>query len=300
MPDSGDENDSRTASVGMQRNQTTSNNSSRRSSQERSRKKQKRMGDRDVRDFVPQGGTFSANPLEVDPESMSSSRSQDSEGPAGLDGNRESATGTAERADNSSEGNSQFDKVNDRYWRSRSESGSARGEDGEISSDDSDIDEDTSSLSGSTHSGDSVDSEEADDSIMLNIGSRNQDSRNGEPPAQGSEYDPEPRRIIEEGLLNGGGSDTFDGAADSQHAHSKEEALRRFSSKYPTAPSSLVDLDREDFEIQAKYLHFDRDINDVNLDLPIACTECFQEGHLAEVCPSKEASSTPPPIRSNY
>lgn len=306
MSNSGDDNDSRTASVGVQRNTTNaSSSSSRRGSQERSRKRQKRMGDRDVRDFVPQGATFSVNQLDIDPESASSSdgdlgsdqsleEGENVVAATGTDGNRES--GTEASIVRNGLKDTRFDAVNDRYRRSRSHSASedgtsSEGEDSEIDDDD----DDTSSGSGSTHLSDdsedsgSLDSEKADDSIVLNLGSRNQENRNGERPAQGSECDLESRRVIEEGLLNGKISDTRDGTADEAPlAKSKEEALRRFSDKYPTAPSTLVDLDHHDFEVQARYLHFDRDINDINLDLPIGCTECLREGHLAEVCPSKE------------
>ena len=269
------------------------------------------MGDRDVRDFVPQGATFSVSPLDIDPDSalrsdhvsISDQDHDDGENavPAtGTDGNRENGT-KASMTENELK-DSRFDAVNGRYWRSHSDSASegrtpAEGDDSEMEEEE----DDTSSGSGSTHSSDdsevsedsedsdSLDSEEADDSIVLNLGSRNQESRNGELASQGSKGDAESRRVIEEGLLNGKISDTRDGAADgATPAQSKEEALRRFTQKYPTAPSTLVDLDRRDFEVQARFLHFGRDINDINLDLPIACTECLQEGHLAEVCPSKE------------
>lgn len=306
MLGSEDENDSRTASVGMQRNQIQgSNNSSRRSSQERSRKKQKRIGDRDVKDFVPRGATFSANPLAIDPESTPSSdgTSSDREGsvnagdkstePAqhiGIGENKEQMEQSSSGEGVGKTAQGKFDAVNDRYWRSRSASGSSDEDTSSDGGDSDDSDDDTSGsdsspLSDDTGDSDSLGSEENDDSIMVNVDSL-QHSLNGDPSADGSGYDPESRRVIEEGLLNGSASDG--NAKDSSVRESKEEALRRFSQKYSTPPSSLVDLDRHDFEIQAKYLFFDRDINDINLSSPIGCTECLREGHLAEVCPSKE------------
>lgn len=309
MPESGDENDSRTASVGVPRNPANaSNSSSRRSSHERATKRRKRMGDRDVRDFVPQGATFSMNPLDVGPDSVSSS-----DGVSGSDvgshganaaldaGSDDNKDGGTRIPSGNEEKPQRFDAIKVRSSHSLSRSSSvdvttSEGDDsGGTDDDDDDDDDDTSSGTGSTNlsddsgDSDSIDSEEADDSIVLNIGSRNPGSRNGEKPAQGSEYDPESRRVIEEGFLNSKALHTHDGVAEEHpFAQSKEEALRRFSRKYPTAPSTLVDLDHHDFEVQAKFLHFDRDINDVNLDLPIGCTECLREGHLAEVCPSKE------------
>lgn len=292
MPSSGDDNDSRTASVGMQRNQIkSSNNSSRRSSQERSRKKQKKIGDRDVRDFVPQGATFSAHPLTVDPESTSSPEpsSSDSEGSGDQktkptrhtesDKSKESMEQTSSSDGVGKTARGKFDAVNDKYWRSRSASSD---DDTSSQGDSEDLNDNTS---GSDSASDSIDSEENDDSIMVNVGSLQQ-TANGDGSTRGSEYDSESRRVIEEGLLNG--ADSAVDAKQSSSGESKEEALRRFSQKYPTYPMTLVDLDRHDFEVQAKYLFYDRDINDINLALPIGCTECLREGHLAEVCPSKE------------
>ena len=311
MSASGDENDSRTASVGLQRNLNNgSNNSSRHSSHERSRKKQKRLGDRDVRDFVPQGATFSAYPLEVDPKSTPSSDTGSSGDEGSVDANNKTASDPNTRIDENQEGStrissneavnkdgygksaSQFHAVNDRYWRSRSDSVSSDEDNASSEGDDSEDsdDDDSTSGSGSSHLSDdsddsgSMDSEEADDSIMVNVGSVHE-NRNGGLSTQGSEYDTESRRVIEEGLLNGSAGKVSE---ESPYSQSKEEALHRFSQKYPTAPSTLVDLGRHDFEVQAKYLYYDRDINDVNLDLPVGCIECLQPGHLAEVCPSKE------------
>ncbi|KAL2857928.1 hypothetical protein BJY01DRAFT_242006 [Aspergillus pseudoustus] len=68
----------------------------------------------------------------------------------------------------------------------------------------------------------------------------------------------------------------------------KEDAFARFAQKYPAAPLILADLELEDLEIQARAIFYDRDINDIDLQLPITCIECLREGHLAEVCPTKE------------
>lgn len=328
---SGDDNDSRTASVGFQRARTNNNNnglasngSSRRSSQDRkpsnfnSRRHNRNKGkiaiDRDVRDFVPQGATFSATPvLEVDPDNTSSSGSDSSssnndesdseyvdnhEG-GGIRSNavvRTSLNGRANQQLQPRRQRSQFEEVNGAYWRSRSASDSSADgdnvtgersdiEDGEVDSSQMHLfgDSDGSDSDSDSDSQDSEE-EEADDSIMLNIGSRN---RNGHMPADdGDDYDPEPRPVLDEGFFNNG-----DGPVDAQLAQTKEEALRCFSQKYATAPMALADLVRKDLEIQAKFLFYDREIHDIDLKLPIACTECLQEGHLAEVCPSKEVRS---------
>ncbi|KAE8385513.1 hypothetical protein BDV23DRAFT_18357 [Aspergillus alliaceus] len=318
-----DNNDSRTASVGTQRNRAISANGSRQSSIDSNlhpRKRQRRnekAGPTDARDFVPQGATFSANSLEVDPDSTSSSGSSDSdnESDSSDDGNETSSqagpqsaaapnwnkaskstirTSLSKGGSQTNEGkqDSRFDAVNGKYWRSRSESISTGGDNdsSDDGSEEGEVQEDDLADSSQMHlSGDSDDSSldsEADDSILLNIGSRDQTQnsslkQNGRPPLENDDYDPE-SLSVSRGHANG---QTMDGAAPNT---SKEEAFRHFARKYPTNPSTLADLNREDMEVQAKVIFYDRNINDIDLQLPVACTECTREGHLAEMCPSKE------------
>ncbi|KAK1142572.1 hypothetical protein N8T08_007547 [Aspergillus melleus] len=339
MPNSSDgEHDSRTASVGVQRTRRgTSNDSSRRSSLDKpNAKRQRRNGKsdtREVQDFVPRGASFSANSLQVDPDSTSSSGS-DSESDSGSgstsssggDDDESSSSDSAEeykptqapaggwnkgsksgirtslRSRNQTNGDdktpTQFDAVNDKFWRSRSDSASSGGGDSSKSpnengkkenphvSEEGELEEDHTAessqmhLSGDSDESDSVDSE-ADDFILLNIGSRDEDqSISGQRPKDDG-YDPE-QLPPSEPRVNG---DAHNGVTNNP---SKEEAFRRFSQKYPMTPSTLADLERDDMESQARCLFYDRDINDISLQLPIACTECSREGHLAEVCPSRE------------
>lgn len=138
------------------------------------------------------------------------------------------------------------------------------------------LDEETSAESSDMdQSGDSDDSvsldSEADDSILLNIGDQN-DQTDG--------LSAEVKPVSVNGL-----------AASDRSTISKEESHRLFSQKYSVTPTILADLDRNDMEIQARCLFYDRDINDINLQLPVSCTECLKEGHLAAVCPSKEVCS---------
>ncbi|KNG85399.1 zinc knuckle domain protein [Aspergillus nomiae NRRL 13137] len=333
MPDSPgeDNNDSRTASFGVQRNRATSTNGSRQSSIDSNshpRKRQRRngkAGPTDARDFVPQGATFSANTLAVDPDSTSSSGSSGSDDESNFsdDGNEASSQVEPQSAaapnwnkasrstirtslnkrgnkENEVEQDSRFDAVNDKYWRSRSESVSTGGDNDDVSqinsddvSEEGEVQEDDTSDSSRMHlSGDSDDSSldsEADDSILLNINSRGQtqhasQKQNGGLSLPDDEYDPE-SLPVPQSIANG---HTFDGARDAASSTSKEEAFRHFAQKYPTNPETLADLNREDMESQAKYIFYDREINDINLQLPVTCTECMREGHLAEVCPYKE------------
>ncbi|PLB50304.1 hypothetical protein P170DRAFT_405252 [Aspergillus steynii IBT 23096] len=325
MPNSSDgEYDSRTASVGAQRTRRgASNDSSRRSSLDKPNAKRPRRngkpGTREVQDFVPRGASFSENSLQVDPDSTSSSGSDsesdsdsdsasddddessgsDSEsaeeqkpqnGPAAWNKGSKSGIRTSLRSRNQTNGDdkkpSQFDAVNDKFWRSRSDSassgegggsGSRNGKDnkGDHVSEDGEVQENNTAESSQMHmSGDSDESDsmdsEADDSILLNIGDQD----------QSTEILP-----LSESRVNGSAIVSQNGTGNNP---SKEEAFRRFAQKYPMTPSTLADLERDDMESQARCLFYDRDINDISLQLPIACIECSQEGHLAEVCPSKE------------
>ncbi|GFF97973.1 hypothetical protein IFM61392_00031 [Aspergillus lentulus] len=316
MGSSDNENDSRTASVGVQRSRLNdSTDSSRPNSSDPNpnpRKRQRRNGKSavpDVRDFVPQGAAFTAASLEVDPDSPSSSGSDSSDGDSdgksttsdaekqntartnpqapAINWNKTSKSGIrtslsrrADRTGENKQASSQFKAVNDKFWRSRSASVSSDGGDQDVTLVDNEgdmevgeLDEETSAESSDMdQSGDSDDSvsldSEADDSILLNIGDQN-DQTDG----LSAEVNPVP--------VNGT-------AAGDRSTISKEESHRLFSQKYSVAPTILADLDRNDMEVQARCLFYDREINDINLQLPISCTECLKEGHLAAVCPTKE------------
>lgn len=317
---SDNENDSRTASVGVQRSRLNDlADSSRPNSSDPNpnpRKRQRRNGKSavpDVRDFVPQGATFTAASLEVDPDSASSSGSDSSDdddsdsksttsdaekqntartnpqAPA-INWNKTSKSGIrtslSRRADSTGENKQasfQFKAVNDKFWRSRSASVSSDGGDQDVTlvenegdMEEGELDEETSAESSDMdQSGDSDDSvsldSEADDSILLNIGDQN-DQTDG--------LSAEVKPVSVNGL-----------AASDRSTISKEESHRLFSQKYSVTPTILADLDRNDMEIQARCLFYDRDINDINLQLPVSCTECLKEGHLAAGCPSKEVCS---------
>ncbi|KAL4803607.1 hypothetical protein BDV18DRAFT_36687 [Aspergillus unguis] len=363
MPDlPSDEVDSRTASLAAQRNRSNksasvSNPSSRQTSREPPNKRQRRARkthDAEVQDFVPKGATFSANSLEVDPETESSSGSDDSsssgsDSDEGSDSSSDSESenekkqttepktaipngvasapapdwnktgrsairtslrsrqpaantnANANRTDSETDAARKFEAVNDKYWRGRSsssspglEKGSTKEErngvtsatpapegDDEMELEEGEVNTDQEpSLSGDSDDSGSLDSE-ADDSIMLNtVGSRGQtrsqqDVMSISDNSDGDGYDPEALPVSQP-MENGSVPD------------SKENALARFAQKYPTAPSVLSDLNRDDMELQAKIVFYSRDINDINLQLPIVCVECLREGHLAEVCPLRE------------
>lgn len=342
MPDSsGDDNDSRTAAVGLQRPRSANGPAS----QNRGKRHGERLGRRDVRDFVPQGGTFSSTALEVDPDSTSSSASDSSSDedesaaedakiqqplgavPPAINWNRGSKTairttlsGRSRTGQNAA--TSSFESVNGKYWRSRSASVSTSDDDQDARdvSGKSDSEEGQqvkavdSAPNGQQHyldisdesdSGEVSGSEEGDSTIMLNIGSRNDpvvidETTDGAPLKEGlfPSNTPPP---LDPGRINGAAdertvSNVQNASADvvsqpsgtSSPRPSKEDAFRAFCRKYATPPSILADLDSKDLEVQARHFFYNRSIHDIDLTLPIACTECLQEGHLAEVCPSKE------------
>ncbi|KAF9891967.1 hypothetical protein FE257_002930 [Aspergillus nanangensis] len=334
MPDSADDHDSRTATVGVTRNSRgNSNDASRPSSIDpvanpRKRQRKDRRSSENSRDFVPQGASFSANPVDVDPDLTSSSGSS-SEGDSDSDShsdtsdeeNKESPEANPDTARTAnwnkgskstirttlgsrttkpeeSKKSSQFDAINSKYWRSRSESVSsadanAKGgpqshgestEEGEVSEGDDSTDSSQMELSGDSDDS-SLDSD-ADDSILLNLGSRNHNqSQNGVlSPKEGDDYDPE-ALPLSGASVNG---QAINRTRDDSAVVSKEDAFRHFSQKYPTPPLTLADLNQTDMDLQAKSIFYDRNINDINLQLPVACAECLREGHMAEVCPFKE------------
>ncbi|KAJ5081267.1 hypothetical protein N7456_013505 [Penicillium angulare] len=335
MSDSGDEADSRTASVGI--NRPRSNNSSTRGSGDndsRPTKRRRRNQNRakDVNDIVPRGGSFSGTPLQVDPEDTSSSGSSSESEKAGSDsgksvssqdkapvnpnvgstapaiswnqgkknavrttlGKRKAATQPASKPQTTTANPAQFSTVN-AYWKARDDSASPEpsGKDtgvDEGSQSDEDSDDSSDLEEGEIDSEGDSDSEslgsEADDSIMLNIGSKPEDGAD--------EYNPEDLVVMNgqtNGYTNGisqNGVSALPLASGTVSSESKEEAFRQFTQKYPSPPASLVDLNQEDMDIQARHIYWDRDVNDIDLQLPIGCTECLQHGHLAAVCPTKE------------
>ncbi|KAL4887033.1 hypothetical protein BJY04DRAFT_45820 [Aspergillus karnatakaensis] len=199
-----------------------------------------------------------------------------------------------------------FEAVNGTYWRGRSASGSptrAEDQDKEEANDFNDVEmeegevheESQSIASAESDDSESLDSE-ADDSIILNVGSEGQSrSQNDvitisdEDSSGDDAYDPESLSVSRTPAT----IDIFegqDGAMNGSATDSKESALLRFAQKYPAAPLTLADLDQDDMDLQAKMVFYDRDVNDINLQMPITCLECLREGHLADVCPLKECA----------
>jgi len=329
MPDSsGDEADSRTASFGLQRsrpNIPSAHNSN--DGDSRPAKRQRRSRSRaghDVKDFVPRGASFSEHSLEVDPNDTSSSGSRsdssddsdESDAPSNPPSANPHAGSTAPaiswnqgkkaavrttlgkrkaQPTNGTASNNtadQFKAVNSTYWRTRSASVSSGASDAPEITGGQDKGEESNELeegevdSRSESDGAVSSNSEADDSIMLNLGAKN---ANDSTPAEAL--------LAQHPHTNGNENGQTNGVAKAPlvntESGSKEDAFQRFSSKYPAAPIALVDLNQEDFETQARYVHWALDINAIDLQLPVVCIECQRAGHLAEVCPTKEVYTSP-------
>lgn len=321
MSDSGDDADSRTAAVGAPRPRSNAP-SMHSDTSSRPTKRQRRTAsrdNRDVKDFVPRGAAFSAQSLEVDPDetssSGSSSNSSDDDAPEPTAANpnagstapviswnqgkrnavrttlgQPKANGAGTGAGANGAAAKQFNSVNDKYWRPRSSSVSSgegrranQATNSDMDEDTSDEDDDEEDSQSDSDDSDSLDSEE-DDSIMLNIGTKSQ----GTPDNHG----PDPA-IANGGRVNGS-------AHQLSPVTSKEQAFQAFSRKYPTAPVALGDLTPSDFETQCVFVYWDRPRANLDVQLPVGCIECLQQGHLADVCPTKEVCVLPSPNPIKY
>ncbi|KAJ5769978.1 uncharacterized protein N7511_002029 [Penicillium nucicola] len=312
MGNSDEEADSRTASVGAQRakNPRSTRSASRDSTRPAKRQRQYKSQDApDHADFVPRGGAFTATPLETDSDATSSSGSSDSDSDSASNANDAANPHAGSTApaiswnqakkkairttlggkrsppiENSTENSEKFNAVNDKYWRSRSDSASSAGSEARARKQprtQEDLEEGEIDSKSESDDSDSLDSE-ADDSILLNIGSK-------EDGLEGEDYDPE-RLMPENGIQSATAPSNSSGIELTSGSQSKEDAFRRFALKYPSAPTSLVDLNKKDLETQSLYVYFDRNIHDLDLKLPVSCVECQTEGHMADICPTKECS----------
>lgn len=316
MSDSGDDIDSRTAAVGAPRSRSNAP-SLHSDTSSRPTKRQRRTAsrdNRDVKDFVPRGAAFTAQSLEVDPDetssSGSSSNSSDDDAPeptaanpnAGStapviswnQGKRNAVRTTLGRPKANGAGangaaTKQFNSVNDKYWRPRSSSVSSgeghrarQATNSDMNEDTSDEDDDEEDSQSDSDDSESLDSEE-DDSIMLNIGTKPQGTPDNHSPESA---------VANGGRVNG----QVDGSAyQTSPATSKEQAFQAFSRKYPTAPVILLDLTPSDMQTQLVFFYWDRPGIKLDLQSPPGCIECLQQGHLADLCPTKEVSVILPP-----
>ncbi|KAH8702059.1 hypothetical protein BGW36DRAFT_356202 [Talaromyces proteolyticus] len=213
---------------------------------------------------------------------------------------------------------SAFDSVNDKYFRSRSASISSDEGKEHGSAKNSDRDGYTNGQSKTYFVDDSDASEsgevsEGSESLMLNLRKQGDDNSDLAQAQVDGATDSKPLFVIDStpnpaytpGKIPLGGAvgsthlsevDDSDGAISQTAAaqlppQSKAEAFAEFSARYKSAPAVLADLKPKDLEIQARHFFIDSSIHDLDLSMPISCTECLQEGHLALVCPSRECKN---------
>lgn len=324
---SGDEDDSRTASVGVPRTQPNgSNAASRNSSADGKLKKRGQrngaMAKTKVNDIVPRGGNFSNAPLEVDGESDSDSTSSSDESASASPPSakeqieaRKPQAGAApavnwNKATRSSirtslgpkAKQSAFEAVNNKYFRSRSASTTSDEEQsstGEVEKDHKNSDNKPYYMDDSENS--DTDVSEGGDSILLNIGPQNGGaSEKREETAEeilpfSFDSQPDPDSVAAAEVEEEDSESSSEASESSSKipeaktfSTSKEAAFSAFSALYPTPPTTLADLRREDLEIQARFFYSGQEIGELDLSKNIACTECLQDGHLSMACPTRE------------
>ncbi|KAL1955956.1 hypothetical protein VTO42DRAFT_7941 [Malbranchea cinnamomea] len=197
-----------------------------------------------------------------------------------------------------------FEQVNDRYWRGRSASTSSAGPNdetpvnGQGGQNQGDSATNALVIFDSSDDSDSGDMAEGDDSIVLNMGSVETpgalDTANADDRST-AKLNGQSSNGLFDGKAQANGSPTETTPAQamtpeerSVHREKKEAALRAFNSKYSTSPTTLSELHRDDLELQAKYIFYNKPIEELDLHLPVRCIDCLSEGHLADVCPDKE------------
>ncbi|EPS33363.1 hypothetical protein PDE_08325 [Penicillium oxalicum 114-2] len=328
MADSGDEADSRTASVGAQRarkNQRLARAPSAdgsRPTKKRRRTRSRTSGDLD--DLVPKGASFTAHSLEVDPDETSSSGS-DSD--SGSDTSDSSSTHNESASVNPHVGSTApaISWNQGRKAAVRTTLGKRKADAQESSQSSSHLNPSAQPLSeGQSQADRSKASSPVKDqsakqfkavngtywrsnSASVTSGEGEDGSEEGEvntgSDSDDSELDSEADDSLmlnigtksdgadesQSELRNGNGhADQSQAASSSAQTESKEAAFKRFSDKYPTAPVTLLDLHQDDMDLQAKLVYWDRDVHAIDLQLPVGCLECLRHGHMAEVCPMKE------------
>lgn len=284
MPGSSDdERDSRTAAVGVSNSNTSTkrrNRTARKDSQDADNNaKENSVGQDDAA-----SSSRSQSPDSSEDENTNSMKPAQNKS-AAINWNQASRStirttlGKKNTASVPTQAKSSFDTVNDKYFRSRSDSESEdevqeRHYPANSNGQQAEDDQSRSLFVYDSEGSGSGEISEGGDSMMLNIGQ------------QDVEHHPRDSKIGES--ANGSALARDGTRKSSSSSRSKAAALAEFSSKYKVAPTVLADLNHRDLQIQARYFFNGRNVNDLDLSMPISCTECLENGHLALVCPSKE------------
>ena len=307
--------DSRTAAIGSQPRGKRRRGSQPPSSS-RSRKRKRGLTKKDLPDFVPSGSRFSESVLTIDTSPSASSSSENS---SDMDNADKKPSGAAQPTVNwnpvnknairtklrpsgataqpvsqaQSQLNNSFEAVNGRFWRGSSASADSAdhavdGEGGQRQSE-GETAHNPQVISDSSDGWDPAEAE-GDESIVLNMGAVDTTKAFNAASAGQSGQD------IDVDMPSGANgmrpeasfSQVLTPEELSRHREKKEAAARQFNSRYTAHPQILADLHRGDLETQAKYIFYTTNLEELDLLLPIKCTDCLKEGHLAEICPEKE------------
>lgn len=195
-----------------------------------------------------------------------------------------------------------FEAVNGRYWRGRSASASSvdpHGENpinGQKKQSQGETARTPNVISDSSDEWEAGEIDEGDDSIVLNMGAVDTagafDAASKGNAIGGSDDmdidDVSGRGAQVNGRLDNAFPQVLTPDELAAHQKNKDAATRSFNLKYRTPPQTLSNLHRDDLERQAKYIFYTKPVEGLDLNLPIRCTDCLKEGHLAEICPDKE------------
>ncbi|EFQ97897.1 zinc knuckle domain-containing protein [Nannizzia gypsea CBS 118893] len=192
-----------------------------------------------------------------------------------------------------------FNKVNGEYWRSgsasedESEAGTRAKDINALAKGGSDVDSDRST----DDSTDPSDVDDNDSSILLNMDQPNTENLQLDAHL---EPQPEPQSIStneEQPPMQPDTTSTIEIKEETIPVVIEPPAVKienidtaaqtAFSSKYSVPPRTIAELNAEDFKKQLKYLHYNSTGNP-DPTTPVRCTDCFREGHLSDICPSKK------------
>ncbi|KAK2871575.1 hypothetical protein FQN49_003041 [Arthroderma sp. PD_2] len=187
-----------------------------------------------------------------------------------------------------------FNTVNGKYWRSGSASAEdeseaeTRAEDhNSLAKDASDADSDNST----DDSTDPSDVDENDSSILLNMDQASpEESVNPEPQPTCIEQKQSPVAIDASKAEIQGQPASVEVEViqyDANNADIDAAAREAFSSKYTNPPQTIAELSAEDFKKQSRYILYNT-AKDPDPTTAVRCTDCFKEGHLSDICPSKK------------
>ncbi|KAM5445382.1 hypothetical protein MaudCBS49596_007605 [Microsporum audouinii] len=185
-----------------------------------------------------------------------------------------------------------FNKVNGQYWRSgsasedESEAGAQEEGANSLAKDGSDIDSESST----EDTTDPSDIDENDSSILLNM-----DQPSTENAQLETQVEPQPVCINQENVDMTSVAEAVEEQGTllemvppvSNDDNIDAAAQKAFRSKYSITPRTIAELETDDFKKQSRYILYNC-TSSPDPTTVVRCTDCFKEGHLSDICPSKK------------